>query len=505
MTSKRCYLGIDVGSSECKAIVYSLEKGAQGTGSSAYPTNHPSAGWAEQDPESWYETALDAAAQAVKESAQKEVEGISIVGPAHNLALLDEDMRVIRPCIHWSDLRSAPQCRKLEMEYADRIFEVTGQVIHPSWSLPQLMWVRDNEQQNWRRVRFLLPTKDYVRFRFSGTLQTDLFDAIGTQLYDLRLRRWSEEMCSLLGLDARFLPAVRRASEVAGALKPAAAARIGIAPGAPVCVGTSDTSAEAFAIGCIAPGHGVVKLGTSACVNVVTDWPRPSRKTLTYFHVVDDFGLTVTATNSGSSSFRWFREGLLAPIANLSFDDLVSLASRAPAGCEGLVFHPYLNGERTPYWNSNLRGSFVGINSRHTVAHFARSVMEGIAFSLRDCINAVYDLGVKVESLRIIGGGSRSLLWRQIVADVLQRDLLQPQHQDAALGAALLAAVALGACASFASACEMQPEMETLHPDPSTSEVYSDAYSFYRSVATGLFEPYQADSYHRRAGREDRK
>jgi xylulokinase len=288
-------------------------------------------------------------------------------------------------------------------------------------------------------------------------------------------------------------------------LKPEAAERIGIAPGASVCVGTSDTSAEAFAIGCLAPGHGVVKIGTSACVNVVTDRPRPSRKTLTYFHVVDDFGLTVTATNSGSSSFRWFREEFLAAVADLSFDDLAILASRAPAGCEGLVFHPYLNGERTPYWNSNLRGSFVGINSRHTLAHFARSIMEGIAFSLRDCITAVQELDVKVESLRIIGGGSRSPLWRQIVADVLQRDLLLPQHQDASLGAALLAAVGVGGYRSYAAACETQPEMEALHPDPSSREVYSDAYSFYRSVATGLFEPYQADSYPRQARGGDRK
>ncbi len=324
-------LGIDVGSSECKAMVYSLESGPQGVGSAAYPTHHPSVGWAEQDPERWYETSLEASAQAVDSSGRGEIQGIAIVGPAHNLALLDADMQVIRPCIHWSDLRSDPQCRRLAVEHAERIFEVTGQVIHPSWSLPQLLWVKENEPENWRRIRFLLPTKDYVRFRLSGTLQTDSFDAIGTQLYDLGARRWSDEMCSILGLDARFLPTVRPASEPAGVLLPEAAERIGIAAGCPVCVGTSDTAAEAFAIGCVAPGQGVVKLGTSACVNVVTDRPRPSRKTLTYLHVVDDRGLTVTATNSGSSSFRWFRESFLAPVATLSFDDLSRLASQAPA------------------------------------------------------------------------------------------------------------------------------------------------------------------------------
>ena len=503
MSSKRAYLGIDVGSSECKAIVHSLEDGTLGVGSSAYPTHHPTAGWAEQDPESWYKTALEAAAQAVEQGGHNEIQGISVVGPAHNLALLDGDMRVIRPCIHWSDLRSDPQCRRLAKEHVDRIFEVTGQVIHPSWSLPQLLWVKDNEPENWRRIRFLLPTKDYVRYRLSGTLFTDSFDAIGTQLYDLGARRWSEEMCAILGLDARLLPTVRQAWEPVGALAPEAAARMGTAAGAPVCVGTSDTAAEAFAIGCVAPGQGVVKLGTSACVNVVTDRPRPSRKTLTYLHVIDDRGLTVTATNSGSSSFRWFRESFLAPVATLSFDDLAGLALQAPAGCEGLVFHPYLNGERTPYWNSNLRGSFVGISSRHTMAHFARSIMEGIAFSLRDCLNAIRDLGVGVESLRIIGGGSRSRLWRQIVADVLHMDLLRPAQQDAALGAALVAAVGLEGRASLAAAGAQQSAMESIHPDPSARAAYERAYAFYQSVVQGLLQPYEDEA--EQAGREDRQ
>ncbi len=165
---------------------------------------------------------------------------------------------------------------------------------------------------------------------------------------------------------------------------------------------------------------------------------------------------------------------------------------RRPPPCEGLVFHPYLNGERTPYWNPNLRGSFVGINSRHTVAHFARSIMEGIAFSLRDCLGAVNDLGVHVESLRIIGGGSRSPLWRQIVADVLHRDLLRPEHQDAALGAALLAAVGVGGCPSFAAAGDLQTAVETVHPDSSGGKVYEESYAFYQSVIQGLFQPYQA-------------
>jgi xylulokinase len=333
----------------------------------------------------------------------------------------------------------------------------------------------------------VLVTKDYVRYRFTGQYQTDIYDAIGTQLYDVAGGCWSDELCALLELDPAMLPSLAPAQTISGALLPDAAADCGLLAGIPVAVGSGDSVVEAFSIGATHPGACIVKIGTAANVNLVTSIPRPSRQSITYRHVVDDTWFTITATNSGASTMRWFRDTFCrleveqANREGISVYELIDrLADGAPPGANGLLFHPYLNGERTPYWNPHLRGDFVGISAQHNAHHFARAILEGVAFSLKDCLQVVQNLGEPLKKFYLVGGGAKSKLWRQVICDVLGVPLVKPSVEDAALGAALLAGVAVGV------SCDWESDEETLYPDDATRQLYDDTFAVYRDIARDL-------------------
>jgi xylulokinase len=481
-------MGVDVGSSGAKATAIDAH-GSVLVASATHPytTQYPQPGWAEQDPRHWSDAASAAIHQCVASGAfaPGAVEGLAIVGPAHNVALLDEHGAILRPTIHWSDLRSAPQCAQLQAQAGSRIFTVTGQPVNPSWTLAQLLWLRQNEPQTWMRLRRVLVTKDYVRCTFTGCYATDRFDAIGLQLFDLALDRWSEEMCGLIDFPLEWLPPVESAFTVAGGLLSEAAAATGLPTGTPVAVGSADVTVEAFGVGAVEPGAAIVKLGTAGCVNLVTAAPHPSAQTLTYRHVAGDYGFTIAATNSGTGALTWFRKTFCSP--TMSFGEISVLAAQAPPGADGLIFHPYLSGERTPYWDPQLRGDFVGIGAHHELRHFARAVMEGVAFSLADCLTSVQALGEPVDDIRIVGGGAKSDLWRQIVADVLGRPLIKPAVEDAAFGAALLAGVAVGVFANWRTALAQCGSHETvIQPDAARHELYHSYFAIYRSVTHDL-------------------
>ena len=490
-------IGIDVGSSGCKATAIN-EAGRVLAASPAhpYPTKYPKPGWAEQDPELWYQAACRAIQDCLRSGGlqPREVVGLAVDGPAHNVALLDASGQVIYPTIHWSDLRSVPQSERLEAEYGERIFEITHQRVNPSWTLTQLLWLKENEPEVWARLRQVLVTKDYVRYRLTGLYQTDLYDAIGTQLYDVRGGGWSAALCALLGFPADWLPDVHPARAIAGPLSAEAAHDTGLPRGAPVAVGSGDSVVEAFGVGAIEPGDGIVKLGTAANVNLVTAQAQPSAQSLTYCHVVEGRWFTITATNSGASTMRWFRDTFCryqaeqAQAQNISVYELIGqLAADVPPGSEGLLFHPYLMGERSPYWDPRLRGDFVGISARHHLGHFARAMLEGVAFSLRDCLEAVGQLGQPINKLSLLGGGAKSSLWGQILCDVLGRPLHKPAVQDASFGAALLAGVAVGIFDDWASAVAGCVEVaETLHPNQAVQAIYNDYFALYREITADL-------------------
>lgn len=492
----RLLLGVDVGTSGCKVVAVDPHGTVVAAGSQRYPTRYPRPGWAEQDAEDWYRAACGAIRACLEAGGLRpqNVAALSVAGPAHNVALMDGQGRLLYPTIHWSDLRSTPQSERLEAESGEDIFGITYQRPNPSWTLPQLLWLRENEPQVWSRLRRILVTKDYVRYRLTGAYQTDVYDAIGTQLYDVEAGAWSARLCELLGFPADRLPEVLPAEALSGRVHAQAAADTGLLEGTPVAVGSGDSVVEALGVGVVKPGQCVVKLGTAANVNLVLAGPRPSAKVITYRHLVDGHYFAITATNSGTSTMTWFRDTFArhelqqAEARGLSAYDLIGhLAAGAPAGCEGLLFHPYLMGERSPYWDPRLRGDFVGISARHQRQHFARAMLEGVAYSIRDCLHAVEELGQPIVERRLLGGGARSSLWRRILCDVLGQPLAKPVVEGASFGAALLAGVAVGVFAGWAEAVAVCVQVEeTLKPDPAAHGLYDEYFEVYRMVTRDL-------------------
>lgn len=492
----RYLLGVDVGSSDCKTILIDESGRFIASASQPYPTEYPQVGWAEQDPQDWYDSACQSIRKCV---AQAEIDplqiaGLSVDGPAHNVALMDEAGAILYPVIHWSDLRSTPQAERLKEQCGDNIYAITYSQVNPSWTLTQLLWVKENRPEVWSKLRRILVTKDYVRYRFTKNYQTDVYDAIGTQLYDVAQNQWSEELCNLIGFDVEWLPDVVSSDAISGTLCVAAARDAHLPAGIPVAVGSGDSVIEALGIGAVEPGQCIVKLGTAANVNIVTAQAQPSKQSITYRHVVDENWFTITATNSGASTMRWFRDTFCrlelqqAEQNNLNVYDLIDqLAADSPAGAQGLIFHPYLMGERSPYWDPYLRGDFVGVSARHKMNHFARAILEGVAFSIRDCLQVVESLGQSISSLYLIGGGAKSRLWRQVLCDVLGRPLIKPAIEDAAFGAAVMAGIAVGVFADWRVAVDTCVQVEEiLEPETKTQPLYDEYFEIYRDVTRDL-------------------
>lgn len=488
-------LGIDIGTSACKAVAMEATGGLLAWATRAIPLQRPWAGCAEQRPEDWLEAACGAIRACLEKGGirPESVLALSLTGPAHCVALLDGAGEPLRPTIHWSDERSAQQTEHLEREAGRELWAITGQRLHPSCTLPQLYWLREREPDIWLSLRRILPIKDYVRFRLTGRISTDPYDAAGTMLYDLSAGQWSGAICERLGLAKEALPPIEPAAALGGRLMEAAARQTGLLAGTPVAVGSGDSAVEAFGAGALRPGDCTITLGTSANVNIVTREPVPSRAAMAYPFLVDGHGLSVMATNSGASSLRWFCESFWPsgmkgdPV--VAERELLERAQAIPPGSEGLIFHPYLVGERSPYWDPTLRGSFLGITGRHGLGHFARAVLEGVAYSLRDCMEAAEEAVLPVRRSVLLGGGSLHPVWRNIVRDALGRPLARPAVADASCGAALLAGLAAGAFETWEAAAGARPgDAEMLEPDAQAHAAYSRGFETYRKAAALLRE-----------------
>jgi xylulokinase len=485
-------MGADVGTSSCKVVLIDSHGQTLARARAGYATDFPHAGWAEQNPQDWYH-ALSQATQRCLQTANvpaQDVLALSVCGPAHNVVLLDRDGRVLQPVILWSDRRSAPQADWLEEGFGTSIYEITYQAVSPGWSLAQLLWVRQNRPALWQRVDRVIIGKDYLSYRLTGSWRTDWYDAMGTQMFDAGDGIWSRLICDILGLSVDRLPPVSDATDITGKVTPAAAEDTGLAPGTLVAVGSGDSVVEALGAGVVKPGQCIVKLGTAGNVSVVTAAPRPDRKTLTYRHVIPELWYTITATNSGASSANWFQDafGLAAIPAEAADVSVVEhLAGGAPAGSEGLIFHPYLQGERSPYWDPLLRGDFVGITMSHALEHLCRAVLEGVAFSLRDCRELLRDLELPITEFRIMGGGARGRLWRQILADVFNSEMTVASAEATSYGAALVAGVAARVFSDLNTAARIRTRgHEIVQPDPKAAAVYARLFPVYRRVTQCL-------------------
>lgn len=482
-------LGIDHGSGGCK--VTCLDSGGQlvSEASVAYPSYYPHPYWVEQKPEEWIDAAVEAVRKALaglSEAEKREIQAISFSGPHHVAVLMDDNHRVIRDVIMWMDQRSGEEARELGERYGDKIKAITGNYPSPTWTLCQFAWMRKHEPETYGRIRKMVFMKDYVRYRFSGELATDYIEAEGTLFFDVRRREWSEELCALIGLDPAALPRVQSPLDRSGVLIPEMAERLGLPAGIPIINGTADTAAEIYGCGAVDLGEGVVKLATAGNYAVLSGQFPESRTIISYEHVVDGIVYQNSATNFAAASFRWFKENFYKEVeeklpAGTIYRAIDEEIERIPPGAEGLLFQPYLNGERSPHWDPHLRSSFFGCTTRHGRSHFARAVLEGVGFSIRDASLEIE--GRMQKPLKIIGGGSKGGVWVQIIADILNRELEVPKVSDASFGTCLIAATAIGWYASLKEAVQhAQTIAGRVEPIARNVRVYDELFGIYRDL-----------------------
>ena len=482
---KEFVLGVDIGSGSVKLTLLGKDGMISGTAGCEYPTVYPQPGWCEQNPEDWCSAFRKALSAMLAQTGvlPEQIKALAPDAATHTAVLLDKNKNVLRPAVLWTDQRSREQVEQLRRNYLDAIRKQSLNTPTTVWTLPQLMWIREQEPDTWQQIQYILFAKDYLRFRLTGILATDHIDAAGSMFYDVRNQCWSKELCAIGGIDEAWLPKLLDPSELSGCVTEEAAAEFGLAPGTEVLTGTTDTVMEVLAAGSVAPGHTTVKLATAGRICVISREMLESPFIFNYRHVVPGLWYPGTGTASCANSYRWYRDTL----GKADYEELNKAAAEIAPGCEGLMFHPYLNGELTPYNDPLLRGSYTGISAMHTQAHFTRATLEGVAFSLRDCLNTLRELGVEMNRVRVIGGGAKGMLWRQIVSDVLGLTLEKAKVDDSSFGSAMLAAVGIGWFETYADAAEACIQIDTITiPNLENHALYKRLFARYKAIHDAL-------------------
>ena len=492
MAKKEYLLGIDLGTGGCKITLLDTRGQVLGEGFTEYETRYPRPGWAEQDPQEWVKTFRETLRRVFEEKRRhpSRVAAIGIDGSTHNAVLMGKREKILRSCIMWMDQRSIRQSRGLERRIGKEIFRITFNKVNPTWTLPQLLWIRENEPEILEKVERVFFTKDYLRYRLTGTWETDYIDAHGSMLLDGGKRRWSEDLIGETGLSPGVFPPIRKPAEICGRVTRRAAIETGLREGTPLIVGTSDTAAEDYGAGAIKVGQGIVKMATAGNVCLMADRPYPTPAGFNYPHVIEGLWYIVAGTNSCALANRWYRDTLCQgemkearAAGKAAFRILDEGAEKIPLGSEGLFFHPYLLGERSPYFDPFLRASFIGATARHRKEHFSRAVLEGVAYSLLDAQRVLGGLGRKIKDIRLIGGGAKSPLWRKILADVLGKPVWVPASGDASFGSALLAGVGIGLFSDPAEAVRQGVRyVARVSPDARAHKLYQKYFPLYRKI-----------------------
>jgi len=413
----------------------------------------------------------------------------------HGAVLLDDRDEVVRPALIWCDQRTEPQVQELGTLFeADRLVQLTCNAPLTNFTLTKLLWVRENEPRNWQRVAHVLLPKDYVRFQLTGERVTDVADASGTLLLDVARRKWSTDVLGVTGINSELLPRLRESSEVCARVSARGAAETGLRAGTPVVAGAGDQAAGAVGMGIVRPGTVSATIGTSGVVFAATDRPAldPRGRIHTFCHALPSRWHVMGVTQAAGLSLRWFRDcfGIVSQGARDPYEELTREAASVPAGCEGVLWAPYLMGERTPHLDPNARAAFIGLAASHTRAHMIRAILEGVAFSLRDTFTVFQELKIPVDRIRLGGGGARSLLWRQIQADVYGHAVeVARTEEGAAYGAAILAGVGAGNWQSVEKACDEVIQIAgELQPDSGSSQILNSAYGVYRRIYPALHQ-----------------
>lgn len=480
----RYLLGVDFGGSSSKATLLGEDGRVAATATCEYPTYYPQSGWAEQNPEDSWNAFVSNVRELLEKSgvAPEDIAAVALDAATHTAVLLDAQDRPVRNAIYWTDTRASAEADELRARCGEEITRLSFNSVSSLWTLPQLLWLSRHEPETLARTAKIMAVKDYIRYRLTGDFVTDDIEAMGFMLLDANRNAWSDELCALAGVTADKLPPLVRPTQPLSAIREEAARETGLRRDTLVIAGTTDTVMEVYAAGAIAPGQATVKLATAGRICAVTERAVVDPCLVTYRHVIDGLWYPGTATKSCAASNRWYRDTFGGDYAQMS-----DAAAGIARGSDGLFFHPYLQGEITPYRDDRLRASFVGATGHHTKAHFNRAVLEGIAYSMKDCYRELERLGIAPREAVLIGGGAKAPLWRQIMADMLGIPLRTVSDVDSSLGSAMLAGVAAGVFANHQDAAARCVRIQDeIAPDPEGVAYYERGFGLYRQIQAAL-------------------
>ena len=485
------FLGIDTSTTSSKALLIDEHGEVIAVASSPHTLQTPKPLWSEQDPREWWQ-AVSASIRSVLAQAGlsgEAVGAVGLTGQMHGLVLLDEAGNVLRPAILWNDQRTQSQCDEIHDRIGkERFIQITGNVALTGFTAPKILWVRENEPEVFLKGRHVLLPKDYIRYKLTGEYAMDKADGAGTVLFDLKSRDWSDEVLSALEIPGEWMPKTFEGPECTGFVTEEAASLTGLKAGTPVMAGGGDQAAQAVGVGAVEPGIVGLTVGTSGVVFATTPSAlvEPEGRLHAFCHAVPGMWHFMGVMLSAAGSLQWYRDTLAQ---GMSFDSLLKESESVPAGSDGLQFLPYLTGERTPHPDPLARGAFIGLTVRHGRGHMTRALLEGVSFGLKDSFTLIQNAGLgAITQVRASGGGTKGALWRQIMASVLDAELVTVNTTEgAAYGAALLAGVGAGAWSDVPSACKTCIKITgSTQPDPSLLEVYRSSYSIYRELYPAL-------------------
>ncbi len=485
------FIGIDVSTTATKALLMDETGAVLAVAATEYPFETPKPLWSEQHPDLWWDGTQKSIRAVLKNAGVSgdQIAAVGLTGQMHGLVLLDDEGNVLRPAILWNDQRTQAQCDAIHQQFGrEHFIQMSGNVALTGFTAPKILWVKENEPEVYARIAHILLPKDYVRYQLTAAFGMDKADGAGTILMDLKQRTWSTEILAGLGIPAHWMPELYEGHQVTGSVSASAAALTGLQVGTPVIAGGGDQAAQAVGVGAVQEGIVALTLGTSGVVFATTDSPfiEPQGRLHAFCHSVPGKWHLMGVMLSAAGSLRWYRD-TFAP--GMGYDGLLAPAADVPIGSDGLLFLPYLTGERTPHPDPLARGAFVGLTVRHGMAHCTRAVLEGVAFGLRDGFELMKSAGLSsIQQVRVSGGGAKSVLWRQILADVFGCELVTVNTTEgAAYGAAILAGVGVGVFSSVEQACaDLVKVTGSTAPVQAQAAAYERHYQHYRALYPAL-------------------
>jgi xylulokinase len=489
-------MGIDIGTSGCKALIIDGQGNVEAKATEEYPLSTPHPGWSEQDPEHWWQAVKSTVRLTLKDfNYLNDIKAIGLSGQMHGLVALDKDDQVLRPCILWNDQRTGKQCREIHEAVGgvDKLLKLTNNRMLPGYTGGKILWVRENEPQLYEKIRVILNPKDYIRFRLTGEYATEVSDASGTGLFDVRKRDWCYPLLDRLQIPKDWLPRCYESPEVSGRLLVNIASELGLPAETPVAGGGGDAVVQTTGTGLVEAGILGTTIGTAGVVAMALDrcYDNPGGKLQVFCNNMPDKWHTMGVTLAAGGSLRWLRDmlgGAEQEVSKWTGEDVYELfskeASQAAPGSEGLLFLPYMIGERCPHPDPQARGSFVGLTLRHNRCHILRSVLEGVIYSLNDVTELIREMGLPITQIRTSGGGALSNLWRQIHADVFNSEVItvSGSAEGGAYGAALVAGAGAGIWPSVEEAAQVVTAETLNKPIEAQTKIYHRLYSVYRSL-----------------------